>query len=64
MIEMDLNPKAKKFKRSELPRKYIARILFRWDDRKFEEEYLKKLERNQVRQKEKKEETSSFEDKT
>jgi len=35
-----------KFKRSELPWKYMMRILFGWDDKKFENEYLKKLERN------------------
>jgi len=34
------------FKRRELPGKYIAKMLYRWNDRKFEEEYLKKLERN------------------
>ncbi len=36
-----------KFKRSELLGRYIAKILFRWDNKKFENEYLKKLERNQ-----------------
>jgi len=49
MIEVELNPKAKEFKKSELLEKYIARILFRWDDKKFEDEYLKKLERNWAR---------------
>ena len=34
------------FRRRELPGKFIAKILYGWDDRKFEEEYLKKLERN------------------
>jgi len=34
------------FRRRELPGKFIAKILYEWDDRKFEEEYLKKLERN------------------
>ena len=29
--------------------KYTARILFRWDDKKFEDEYLKELERNWAR---------------
>jgi len=37
------------FKRSELPGKYTARILFGWNDKKFENEYLKKLERNWAR---------------
>jgi len=44
-----LNPEAEEFKRSELPEKYIAKILFGWDNRKFEDEYLKKLERNWAR---------------
>ena len=35
------------FKREELLEKYIAKMLYRWNDRKFENEYLKKLERNQ-----------------
>ena len=36
----------KDFRRRELLEKYIAKILYRQDDRKFENEYLKKLERN------------------
>jgi len=36
----------KEFRRGELPEKYIAKILYEWNDRKFEEEYLRKLERN------------------
>ena len=43
---MKLNLNAEEFKRSELPGKYTAKILFGWDDRKFEDEYLKNLERN------------------
>ena len=46
---MNLNPEAKEFKRSELPEKYTVRILFRQDNNKFEDKYLKKLERNWVR---------------
>jgi len=42
---MELNPGVEEFKRSELSGKYTARILFGWDDNKFEDEYLKKLER-------------------
>jgi len=38
--------KEKDFRRRELPERYTAKMLYRWDDRKFEEEYLKKLERN------------------
>jgi len=34
------------FRRGELPGKFTARILYGWDDGKFKEEYLKKLERN------------------
>jgi len=34
------------FRRGELPGKFTARMLYRWDNGKFEEEYLKKLERN------------------
>jgi len=30
----------------ELPGKYTAKLLYGWNNRKFEEEYLKKLERN------------------
>ena len=34
------------FRRGELPGKFTAKMLYGWDDRKFEEEYLNKLERN------------------
>jgi len=34
------------FRRGELPGKFTAKMLYEWDDGKFEEEYLKKLERN------------------
>jgi len=44
--KVKLNPRADEFQRSELPEKYIAKLLFGWDDRKFEDEYLKKLEKN------------------
>ena len=37
----------KDFRRVELPGKYTVKLLQRWEDGKFEEEYLKKLERNQ-----------------
>ena len=36
----------------ELPGKYMARVLYGWDDKKFGEEYLKKLEKNWKRWKE------------
>ena len=34
------------FRRGELPGRFITRMLYGWDNGKFEEEYLKKLERN------------------
>ena len=40
------------FRRGELPGKFMAKMLYGWDDRKFEEEYLNKLERNWKRWKE------------
>ena len=44
--EMKLNLEAEEFRRGELPGKYMAKLLYGWDDKKFDEEYLKKLERN------------------
>ena len=41
-----MNPEAEDFKREELLGRYTAKLLYRWDDKKFDEEYLKKLERN------------------
>jgi len=40
-----MNLKTDEFRRSELPEKYTIKLLFEWDDKKFEDEYLKKLER-------------------
>ena len=40
------------FRRGELPEKYMAKLFYGWDDKKFKEEYLRKLEKNQKRQKE------------
>ena len=34
------------FRRKELSGKFTAKMLYGWDDGKFEEEYLKKLEKN------------------
>ena len=34
------------FRRRELSGKFMAKMLYRWDNGKFEEEYLKKLERD------------------
>ena len=36
----------KDFRRGELPGKFTARMLYGWNNGKFKEEYLKKLERN------------------
>jgi len=44
--EMKLNPEAEEFKRRELPGRYTVKLLYGWDDKKFDKEYLKKLERN------------------
>jgi len=38
--------KEKDFRKEELLGKFTAKILYGWDDRRFMEEYLKKLERN------------------
>jgi len=40
------------YRRIELPGKYTAKLLYRWDNKKFEDEYLKKLEKNWKRWKE------------
>jgi len=34
------------YNRSELPERYTAKVLYGWDNRRFEREYLKKLERS------------------
>ena len=34
------------YRRGELPEKYTVKMLYKWNNRKFEKEYLKKLERN------------------
>jgi len=34
------------FRRKELPERFMAKMLYGWNDRKFEKEYLRKLERN------------------
>ena len=38
--------KTEEYRRMELPEKYVAKLLYGWDDRKFEKEYLNKLEGN------------------
>ncbi len=44
--EIKLNPEAEEFKKGELPGKYTVKLLYGWDDKKFNEEYWKKLEKN------------------
>ena len=44
--EITLNLETEEFKREELPGRYIAKLLYGWNDKKFDEEYLKKLEKN------------------
>jgi len=44
--EIKLNPEAEEFRRGELLGRYMTKLLYGWDDKKFDEEYLKKLERN------------------
>jgi len=45
-------------KRSKWLEKYATKILFGWDDRQFEDKYLKKLERSWARWKEKERQVS------
>jgi len=40
------NPRAEEYKRSELLGQYMVKLLYGWDDRNSEEEYLRKLEKN------------------
>ena len=40
------------YRRMKLLGKYMAKLLYGWDDQKFEEEYLNKLEKNWKKQKE------------
>jgi len=44
-----LNLEVEVFKRNQLPGKYTVKILFEWNNRKFEDEYLKKLKRSWAR---------------
>jgi len=47
--EIKGNPGAEKYRRNKLPGKYTAKLLYGWDNGKFEEEYLRKLEKNWCR---------------
>ena len=44
--EIKRNLGVEKYRRSELTGKYTTKLLYGWDDGKFEEEYLRKLEKN------------------
>jgi len=37
---------AEEQEKGDLLRKYIAKMLYEWDNKKFKKEYLKKLEKN------------------
>jgi len=43
---MKLNLEVDKFRRSELPGRYTVKLLYGWNDRKFKDKYLRKLEKN------------------
>ena len=44
--EIKLNLEVEEFKRGKLLGRYTVKLLYGWDDKNFDEEYLKKLERN------------------
>ena len=44
--EIKLNLEVEEFKRGKLPERYMVKLLYGWNDKKFKEEYLKKLEKN------------------
>ena len=44
--EIKLNPEVEEFKREKLLGRYTVKLLYGWNDKKFEEECLKKLEKN------------------
>ena len=43
---MKLNLEVDEFRRSELPERYTVKLLYGWNDRKFKDKYLRKLEKN------------------
>jgi len=43
---MEKKREVEEYRQMELPGKYMAKLLYGWDDKEFEEEYLKKLEKN------------------
>ena len=44
--KVKLNPEAEELRREELLERYMAKLLYGWDDKKFDKECLKKLEKN------------------
>ena len=44
--ETKLNLEAEEFKRGELPGRYTVKLLYGWDNKKFDKKYLKKLKKN------------------
>ena len=44
--EIKLNPEAEEFRKGELPGRYTAKLLYGLNNKKFDEEYLKKLQKN------------------
>ena len=50
--EIERKKEVDEYRRMELLGKYMAKLLYGWDDKEFEEEYLKKLEKNWKRWKE------------
>jgi len=44
--EIKLNSEVEEFRRGELLGRYMAKLLYGWDDKKFDDKYLKKLEKN------------------
>ena len=44
--EIEKKKEVDEYRRMELLGKYTAKLLYGWDDKKFEDEYLKKLEKN------------------
>ena len=42
---MEKKKEVDEYRRMELPGNYTAKLLYGWNDKEFEEEYLKKLEK-------------------
>ena len=46
MTREDRKKEVEEYKRMELLEKYMVKLLYRWDNKEFKEEYLKKLDKN------------------